>query len=92
MSDGILIVTANFFSDLTLFSIDNHHFILQHHAPIFIPATVGKMDLPIHLLSHLPIEVHSSVNLCPLFYLKAYVCCTEPSKEKELDFVRPLSS
>ena len=32
------------------------------------------MDWPGHLMPQIPIECHSNVNLCPVFYLKAYLC------------------
>ena len=41
----------------------------------------GKTDHPGHLLSFC-IESHSNVNLCPVFYLKAYLRCTEPFRKK----------
>ena len=40
------------------------------------------MDLLGHLLLLICIESHSSVNLCPGFYLKAYLRCTEPFRKK----------
>ena len=65
-------------SDLTLLCIDNQHLFLQHHAAIFIPLSGGKTD---HVWVIFPpqihIESHTNVNLCPVFYLKAYLRCTE---------------
>ena len=42
MSNVILIVTAKFCSDLSLLSIDHHHFFLQHQAAVFILASGSK--------------------------------------------------
>ena len=36
-----------------------------------------KRDIP-----WISIESHSNVNLCPLLYLKAYPCCSEPFRKK----------
>ena len=37
-------------------------------------------------LGHSPpqihIEYHSNINLCPVFYLKAYLWCTDPLRKK----------
>ena len=75
-------VTANHCSDLTLLCIDNQHLFLQHHAAIFIPLSGGKRDHLGHLLPQAHIESHSNVNLCPVFYLKAYLRCTESFRTK----------
>ena len=40
------------------------------------------MDLPGHIPPQIHIESHSNVNLCPVFYLKAYLCHIEPSRKK----------
>ena len=42
----------------------------------------GKTDCLGHLLPQIPIESYSSVNLYPVFYLKAYLRCTEPFRMK----------
>ena len=73
----LAIVTAKCCSDLTLLCIDNQHLFLQHHVAIFIPFSGGKTDFPGHLPPQIHIESHSSVNLCPVFYLKAYLRCNE---------------
>ena len=73
----LALVTAKRCSDLTLLCIDNQHLFLQHNAAIFIPMSGGKTDHPGHLSPQICIESHSSVNLCPVFYLKAYLRCTE---------------
>ena len=41
-----------------------------------------KTDCPGHLPPQVCIESHSSVNLCPVFYLKAYLRCTESFRMK----------
>ena len=40
------------------------------------------MDQLGHLPPQIGIECHSNINLCPIFYLKAYLCCTEPIRKK----------
>ena len=40
---------------------------------IFIPLSGGKTDCPGHLPPEIHVESHSSVNLCLVFYLKAYL-------------------
>ena len=40
------------------------------------------MDWPGHIPPHIHNESHSNINLCPLFCLKAYLCCTEPFRKK----------
>ena len=69
-------------SDLTLLCIDNQHLFLQHNAAIFIPMSGGKTDHLGHLPPQVCIESHSNVNLCPVFYLKAYLRCTESFRMK----------
>ena len=69
----LALVTAKHCSDLTLLCIDNQHFFLHCNAAIFIPMSGGKTDR---------IESHSSVNLCPVFYLKAYLRHTESFRMK----------
>ena len=76
------LVTAKHCSDLTLLCIDNQHLFLQHNAAIFILMSGGKTDHPGHLPPQVHIESHSNVNLCPVFYLKAYLRCTEPIRTK----------
>ena len=74
----LVLVTAKHFSDLTLLHIDNHYLFLQHYAAIFIPVSGGKMDWLAHLPPQVHIESHCNVNLCPVFIVKVYLCCTEP--------------
>ena len=69
-------------SDLTLLCIDNQHLFLQHHAAIFIPLPGGKTDHLGHLPPQICIDSYTNVNLCPVFYLKAYMRCTEPFRTK----------
>ena len=69
-------------SDLTLLCIDNQHLFLQCNAAIFIPMSGGKTDCPGHLPPQICIESHSNVNLCPIFYLKAYLRHTESFRMK----------
>ena len=64
-------------TDLTLLCVDNQHLFLQCNAAIFIPVLGGKTDRPGHLPPQVHIESHSSVNLCPFFYLKASLRHTE---------------
>ena len=78
----LALFTAKCCSDLTLLCIDNQHLFLQHHAAIFIPMSGGKTDHLGHLPPQICIESHSSVNLCPVFYLKAYLKCTEQFRVK----------
>ena len=78
----LALVTAKHCSDVTLLCIDNQHLFLQHHATIFIPLSVGKTDRLGHLPPQIHIESHSNVNLCPVFYLKAYLRCTELFRKK----------
>ena len=73
----LALVTAKHCSALTSLCIDNQHLFLQFHAAIFIPMFGGKTDFLGHLSSLIYIESHSSVNLCPVFYLKVYLRCTE---------------
>ena len=68
----LALVTARHCSDLTLLCVDNQHLFLQHHAAIFVPLSGGKTDHLGHLPLQIHIESHSNVNLCPVFYLKAY--------------------
>ena len=87
----LALVTAKCCSDLTLLCVDNQHLFLQHNAAIFVPLSGGKTDRPGHLPPQILIESHSNVNLRPVFYLKAYLQCTE-SFRKKLDgsWVTPL--
>ena len=76
------LVTAEHCSDLTLLCIDIQHLFLQHNAAIFIPMSGGKTDHLGHLPPQIHIESHSNVNLYPVFYLKAYLRCTESFRMK----------
>ena len=78
----LALVTAKHFSDLTLLCLYNQHPFLQCSAAIFIPMSGGKTDHMGHLPPQICIESHSNVNLCPVFYLKAYLRCTEPFRMK----------
>ena len=78
----LALVTAKHCSDLTLLYIDNQHLYLQCNAAIFIPMSGGKTDCLGHLSPHIHIESHSNVNLCPVFYLKAYLRHTESFRTK----------
>ena len=78
----LALVTAKHCSDLTLLCIENQQPFLQCHAAIFIPLSGGKTDCPDHLPPLIHIESHSNVNLCPVFYLKAYLRHTEPFRMK----------
>ena len=78
----LALVTAKHCPDLTLLCVDNQHLFLQHYAAISIPLSGGKTDCPGHLPPQIRIESHSNVNLCPVFYLKAYLRCTESFRMK----------
>ena len=78
----LALVTAKHHSDLLLLCIDNQHLFLQHHAAIFIPLSGGKTDCLDHLPHQICIESYSTVNLCHVFYLKAYLRHTEPFRMK----------
>ena len=78
----LALVLAKHCSDLTLLCIDNQHLFIQHNAAIFIPMSGGKTDHPGHHPPQIHIESHSNVNLFPVFYLKAYLRCTEPFRMK----------
>ena len=69
----LALVTVKHCSDLTLLCINNQHLFLQHNAAIFIPMSGGETDHPGHLPHQVHIESHSNINLCPVFYLKAYL-------------------
>ena len=73
----LALVSAKHCSDFTLLCIDNQHLFLQHYAAVFIPISGGKVDQLGHLPPQIHIESHSSVNLCPAFYLKAYLSWEE---------------
>ena len=78
----LALFTVKCCSDLTLLCIDNQHLLLQHNVAIFIPLSGGKTDHPGHLPPQIHIKSHSNVNLCPVFYLKAYLRCTESFRKK----------
>ena len=65
------LISAKHCSDLTLLCIDNQHLFPQHHGTIFIPLSGGKTDRPSHLLSHIHIESHTNVTLCPVFLFES---------------------
>ena len=77
----LVLVTVKHCSDLTL-CIDNQHLFLQHYTAIFIPLSGGKTDHLGHLSPQIRIEFHTNVNLCPIFYLEAYLRHTEPFRMK----------
>ena len=78
----LALVTAKHCSDFTLLCVDNQHLFLQHHSAIFVPLSGAKADRLGHLPAQICIESHSNVNLCPVFYLKAYLQCTESFRKK----------
>ena len=78
----LALVTAKHCSDLTSLCIDNQHLFLQCHAAIFIPMSCGKTDHPGHHPPQICIKSHPSVNLCLVFFLKAYLRHTEPFRMK----------
>ena len=78
----LALVTANCFYDVSLLYIDNQHLFPQCHNAIFLYASGGKMDHMGHLQPKSSIESHSYLNLLSLFYLKAYLCYTEPFRKR----------
>ena len=78
----LALVTAKHCSYLTFLCVDNQHPFLQHHAAILVPLSGGKTDHPGHLPPQIHIESHSNVNLCSVFYLKAYLRHTESFRKK----------
>ena len=78
----LTLVTAKHYSDLTLLCIDNQHLFLQDNTAIFMPMSGSKTDHLGHLPHQIHIESHSSVNLCPVFYLKAFLRHTESLRTK----------
>ena len=68
----LALVTTQRCSDLAL-CVDDQHLFLQHNTAIFVPLSGGETDRPGHLPPQIRIESHSNVNLCPVFYLKAYL-------------------
>ena len=78
----LALVTANHCSDLTLLCVDNQHLFLQHLAAIFIPCLVARQIVRVFFPPQIHIESLSNVNLCPVFYLKAYLRCTESFRKK----------
>ena len=62
--------------------LDNQHLFLQHHSAIFIPASGHKMNWLGHLSPQICTEFHSNINLCPVFYLKAYLWHNEPFRKR----------
>ena len=75
------LVTVKHCSDLTLLCIDNQHLFLQLHAAIFIPLSGGKTDHPGRSPLQICIESPTNINLCPVFYSKVYLRCTEPFRK-----------
>ena len=75
----LALVIAKHCPDLTLLCVDNQHLFLHL---FFVPLSGGKTDHPGHLPPQIRIESHSNVNLCPIFYLKAYLRCTESFRKK----------
>ena len=78
----LALFTAKHCSDLTLLCVDNQHLFLQCNTAIFISLSGGKIDCVGHLPPQIHIESHCSVNLCPVFYLKAYLRHTESFRMK----------
>ena len=78
----LALAAAKHCSDITLLCIDNQHLFLQCHGAIFIPLSGGKTDHLGHLPPQICIEYHTNVNLCPVFYLKAYLRHTEQFRMK----------
>ena len=81
-STHLALVMAKCGSDLSLLHIDNQHHFLQHHAAIFIAGSVGKTNW----LGHISPQIHI-VNLCSVFYLKAFLHCTELLRRGQMDLM-----
>ena len=62
--------------------INNQHLYLQHHVVNFVPASGGKTDQPGYFSLQIHNDSYSSANLCPLFYMKAHLCCLESFRKK----------
>ena len=75
-------VAAKHCSDLTLLCVYQQQLFFQHNAAIFVPMSGGKADCLGHLPPQIYIKSHSNVNLCPVFYLKAYLKHTESFRKK----------
>ena len=78
----LALVTAKYYSDLTLLCIENKHLFLQHHAAIFIPLSGDKTDCLGHLLLRFILSLTPMLIFALFFYLKAYLRCTEPFRMK----------
>ena len=74
--------TANIVSHLSLLHIDNQHFSSSASCCYLFTASSGKMEKLGHLPPQIHIESYYNVNLCPVFYLKAYLCHTKPLMKK----------
>ena len=73
----LALLTAKHCSNLTLLCINNQILFLQCPA-IFVPTSSEKTVWLGHLPSEIHTESNSNVNLCPVFYLKTHLHCTEP--------------
>ena len=78
----LALVIAKCCSHLTLLCVDTQHLFLQCNAAIYDPISGGKTDRLSHLPPQICIESDTNVNLCPVFYLKAYLRCTESFRKK----------
>ena len=70
------LVTARHCSDLTLLCIDNQHLFLQHHAAIFIPCLVTRQFVGVIFQLSFVLSL-TPMLIFVLFYVKAYLRCTE---------------
>ena len=85
------LLTAKSF-ELTLLKIANELLILHCNATIFVAASGDKTDQQDNLPPQICIKSYCSVNLCPVFYLKAYLRCAEPFFEEVRWITSVLSS
>ena len=78
----LAVVTAKCCSNLTLLHFDNQYLFVQHYTTIFVPESGYKMDWHASYSTLTPYEYHYNVNICPLFYLKAYLWHIVPFRKK----------
>ena len=78
----LALVTVGCCSDLPLLCFDNQHLFPLCHAPIFVPASGSETDQPCHLSPQIHIESLSNLNLCVVFYFKAYLLLYRAFREE----------
>ena len=68
----LTLVTTKHYSNFYLIQINNQLLFLWQNATILVPASCSKTDQLDYIPSHIHTESNSSVNLQPMFDLKAY--------------------